>query len=96
MSRKELRHCLQALLVERFRLKFHRETREGSVYSLTIAKNSPKLREHSDDANTSITAFSGAGKANIMGIKVPLTTLVEYLSGQAGRPVIDNTRLKAE
>lgn len=35
---------LQALLEERFALKLHRETREGSVYDLTIAKGGPKLK----------------------------------------------------
>jgi len=35
---------LQALLEDRFALKLHRETREGSVYDLTIAKGGPKLK----------------------------------------------------
>jgi uncharacterized protein (TIGR03435 family) len=35
---------LQSLLEDRFRLKVHRETREGRIYLLTVAKNGPKLR----------------------------------------------------
>jgi len=34
---------LQSLLEDRFRLKVHRETKEGRVYFLTVAKNGPKL-----------------------------------------------------
>jgi uncharacterized protein (TIGR03435 family) len=35
---------LQSLLEDRFKLKVHRETKEGRVYLLTLAKNGPKLR----------------------------------------------------
>jgi uncharacterized protein (TIGR03435 family) len=35
---------LQSLLEDRFKLKVHRETKEGPVYLLTLAKNGPKLR----------------------------------------------------
>jgi uncharacterized protein (TIGR03435 family) len=35
---------LQQLLEDRFQLKVHRETKQGDVYALTIAKNGFKLR----------------------------------------------------
>jgi uncharacterized protein (TIGR03435 family) len=35
---------LQELLEDRFQLKVHRETKQGDVYALTVAKNGPKLR----------------------------------------------------
>jgi uncharacterized protein (TIGR03435 family) len=96
MSREELRPCLQSLLIERFRLKFHRETKDGSVYSLVIGKNGSKLRGHSGAGTSAIGASFGAGKADITGRKVTMARLAEYLSGQAGRPVVDNTRLGGE
>jgi uncharacterized protein (TIGR03435 family) len=34
---------LQSLLEDRFRLRVHRETKEGPVYLLTLGKNGPKL-----------------------------------------------------
>jgi uncharacterized protein (TIGR03435 family) len=34
---------LQTLLEDRFQLRIHRATKEGEVYTLTIAKNGPKL-----------------------------------------------------
>src|SRR5437773_10483163 len=41
----EQRSMLQALLADRFKLAFHRETKEVSAYALVIAKNGPKLQE---------------------------------------------------
>jgi uncharacterized protein (TIGR03435 family) len=35
---------LQTLLEERFGLRVHRETKDGTVYLLAVAKNGPKLR----------------------------------------------------
>ncbi len=35
---------LQALLEDRFKLKVHRQTREATVYALTVAKGDPKLQ----------------------------------------------------
>jgi uncharacterized protein (TIGR03435 family) len=42
---EQLRPLLQALLEDRFRLAVHRETKEVSLYALTIAKGGPKLPE---------------------------------------------------
>jgi hypothetical protein len=35
---------LRALLEDRFHLKVHRETKEGRIYKLTVARNGPKLQ----------------------------------------------------
>jgi uncharacterized protein (TIGR03435 family) len=45
---------LQSLLEDRFRLTVHRETKEGPVYLLTLAKNGPKL--HATKAGTCVIA----------------------------------------
>jgi uncharacterized protein (TIGR03435 family) len=39
------RLMLQALLMDRFKLTLHRETKELPIYSLVIARNGPKLQE---------------------------------------------------
>jgi uncharacterized protein (TIGR03435 family) len=44
----QLKLMLQALLVERFKLKVHHETREMPIYTLVTAKNGPKL-QHSPE-----------------------------------------------
>lgn len=45
-SIEELHAMLQDLLAERFKLRFHRETRELAVYALTVDKDGPKLKAH--------------------------------------------------
>jgi uncharacterized protein (TIGR03435 family) len=42
-SRERMMAMLQTLLAGRFQLKVHRETREGNVYALVVAKGGPKL-----------------------------------------------------
>ncbi|MDR3700648.1 MAG: TIGR03435 family protein [Candidatus Sulfopaludibacter sp.] len=54
-SGEQLRLMLQELLTERFQISLHRETKTLAVYSLTVAKNGPKLKpaeklpEYKDD-----------------------------------------------
>ena len=43
LSLPQKRLALQPLLVTRFNLQFHHETRERPTYSLVVAKNGPKL-----------------------------------------------------
>src|SRR5204863_10009859 len=45
-SVEELHIMLQNLLADRFKLKFHRETKELPIYALTVETNSPKLHPH--------------------------------------------------
>jgi len=50
-TRDQVPEMMQALLAERFKLAFHRETKEQSVYALTVMKSGLKLQESpSDDA----------------------------------------------
>jgi uncharacterized protein (TIGR03435 family) len=94
LSEEQLRPALQALLAERFQLKFHRDMRELPTYSLTIARNGPKLTEHTGDGGPSgRTLFSG-GKATLTAAKVPASMLAEQLGHLVERPVVDNTGLR--
>jgi uncharacterized protein (TIGR03435 family) len=42
-SQSEMRQMVQALLIDRFKLKLHRETKELPVYALVVGKSGPKL-----------------------------------------------------
>lgn len=44
-TREEFQKMLQNLLVEKFKLSVHRETRPMQVYELTVAKNGPKVKQ---------------------------------------------------
>jgi uncharacterized protein (TIGR03435 family) len=95
---------LQALLAGRFKLIVHTETRQLSVYSLTIAKNGTKLHE-AKSGDTYETAYklpngkpAGAGlhsdaEGEITGQAVGLTEILRWLSRQIGRTVVDKTGL---
>lgn len=97
MSREEVMPCVQALLADRFRLRVHRETREGLVYALVLAKSGPKLTAHAGTQGaTGIGSSSGPGKASIEGSKASMAGLADHLAGKAGRPVIDRTGLTGE
>ena len=39
---------MQAILEDRFKLRIHRETRQGPVYELVLGKGSPKLKQFPD------------------------------------------------
>lgn len=62
LSLSQRRLALQPLLVTRFNLQFHHETRERPTYSLVVAKNGPKLHK------------SQPGEAYPSGIKGPGTS----------------------
>jgi bla regulator protein blaR1 len=57
------RLALQPLLVTRFNLQFHHETRERPTYSLVVAKNGPKLRK----AQHVVTNPTGTGSPDGTG-----------------------------
>jgi len=50
-TKEQFRVMLQNLLVERFRMSVHRETKEMPAYTLGIGKNGPKLKEFVPDPN---------------------------------------------
>jgi uncharacterized protein (TIGR03435 family) len=49
-TKEQVPEMLQALLVERFQLKIHRENREQNVYALVVGKGGPRLKDAPPDA----------------------------------------------
>jgi uncharacterized protein (TIGR03435 family) len=52
VSPRQVPEMLQALLADRFQLKFHREARELPVFALGVGKNGPRLQESAANATT--------------------------------------------
>jgi uncharacterized protein (TIGR03435 family) len=96
MTREQVRPCLQALLAERFQLKIHRETKQGSLLSLVVSKNGAKVKENAGGGSPGIGASSDSRSVTITGTKATMARLAEYVAGQTGRPVVDYTELKGE
>ena len=49
-TEKQVPQMLQALLTDRFKLTFHRDTKDHSVYALIVGKGGAKLKESEPDA----------------------------------------------
>lgn len=92
MTKEQALRMLQALLADRFKLAFHRETREQPVYALVVAKGGPKLRESSEESPVPVMRKTPNGGFVYKG--APISTLTLVLSQQGGRFVIDKTQLK--
>jgi uncharacterized protein (TIGR03435 family) len=94
---EEQREMLQALLIDRFQLQFHRETRQGPVYLLTLGKGALKLKEVKDKGefewvgSLQGAAINGDGLA---GKNISMPVLAQRLSWYLKKPVFDQTRLK--
>jgi uncharacterized protein (TIGR03435 family) len=74
---------LQALLADRFKLKFHKESKEVSGYELLVAANGPKLKE-ADPAGPQ--SFSAAPL--VKGQRMPVLTIASFLGLRLGRPAV--------
>jgi uncharacterized protein (TIGR03435 family) len=97
----DLRVMLQNLLVERFSIKMHIETRNLPVYALALAREDGRLgpdlhpgttgRHPGEIAYSSNGSFA-AGEPTVMR-GVTMAALARALSAKLGRPVVDRTGL---
>jgi uncharacterized protein (TIGR03435 family) len=102
-TEEELLKMLQALLVERFQLKYHLEPIEVQGFGLVVAKGGPKLTpSKSDDVET---RFGGASKGKpapgqpttLAARKYSIARLATLLSAFGGNgPIVDKTELPGE
>jgi uncharacterized protein (TIGR03435 family) len=88
----------QALLTDRCKIVFHRETGELPVYMLVVAKGGPKFQEAKPaDASPDGSGGTGTlqfGQSGLMTFQaMPLSALIQVLAQQVNRTVLDNTGL---
>ena len=87
------RPMLQALLADRFQLKFRRDTREMPIYVVTVAKGGHKMkpRTEGDGGEPRRMLFNGP---NVPGRDVSVAMLAEGLQKLVlDRPIVDKTGL---
>jgi uncharacterized protein (TIGR03435 family) len=82
---------LQALLAERFKLAFHRESKSLNAYVLLIGKGAPKLKAIDAEIGGVHTTI-GATRRHLSG-KVTMAYFAGLLSNLLDRPVVDMTEL---
>lgn len=100
VHREQLLMMLQRLLVDRFSLVMHSETKELPVYALVPAKGGPKLQE--SEAGTSPSPFTVGGMADRGHLLMRHATLAEFawalsrVNTLRDRIVIDKTQIQGE
>jgi uncharacterized protein (TIGR03435 family) len=100
ISDDDLWLLLQPLLADRFKLRFHRETKRLQVYSLVVAKGGPKLKAHTGSSDgkdePTMSGRVSSGKASLDAKKTSMVKLADVLGDHMDRTVIDNTGLKGD
>src|SRR5579884_1445081 len=86
---------MMALLEERFGFKIHRDTKEGPVYRLEIAKGGPRLAVHGTSDRLMSTNANGT-VITMKAAKISMPSLAISLRRQLGRTVEDHTQLEGE
>lgn len=91
-SKEQLMSMMQALLADRFQLKFHRDTRPFPVYELVAPHKAAKLVPAASDQRTSLTIVNGA----FFFAHVTMPEFAARLSDLSAfdRPVIDKTGIE--
>jgi len=90
------------LLADRFQLKVRRETREGNVYALVVAKNGPKLKEPAggDQSFIRLARYDPPERPTLTYVlycqKTSMPHLAEQLAGELSTPVVDRTEIKRD
>ena len=107
-TQEQLRPMLQALLADRFQLKFHREMKDLPAFALVVNKGGPKLKPAannptqgtaSDDhpfADKGSGPMISLGHGFLMGQRMDMSGLADALGRQSDRAVVDKTGLAGE
>lgn len=96
-SEDQRRQMLQTLLAERFKLAFHRETKELGAYVVTVGKNGPKFKESEGEGDMELKPN---GRAGITIHHATMAQLADMINSELGdspfmvRLVVDQTGLK--
>ncbi len=105
LSDDQRKLMFQSFLRERFQLKVHWETKELSILALVVAKNGPKLQEAKpgDTYPDGIKGPDGKaeghagmmmwGNGRLTGQGISIAQIVQPLTQQLGRTVLDQTGL---
>jgi uncharacterized protein (TIGR03435 family) len=90
-SESEMKLMLRTLLIERFQMKVHTETRTFDVYALRLGKSTPKVKEAAADEGTELVGSA----VNVTTFRrQPISRLSYLLTHRMDRPVVDLTGLK--
>jgi len=89
----QLHEMFQNLLADRFKLRFHRESREMRAYVLSVDKGGSKLKLSQAQEPFDIP-IKPTGPGKMIGTRVPMSYLCWVLSQFLDTPVVDMTGLE--
>ena len=90
---KQWKAMIQKLLADRFKLAFHRDKKELSVYAITVGKNGPKLTKSESTSNLPGLFFRGLG--NLPAVNATMADFAGVMQGAVlDRPVVDQTGIQ--
>jgi len=91
---EEQRQMLLALLMDRFQMKFHRESKEGIVYLLTQGTKEPNFESPKHpESRMFFAGLLGGGNGTVSGGNATMEFIASQLSRSMGSPVLDRTGL---
>src|SRR5437867_6761085 len=108
MTPERMPLLLEGLLVERFQLKTHKETKELPIYELVVAKDGSKLKSVPEPPRPAPGTPPGPppspggpmppgsfriGRGEMMGSAIPIENFIQSLSSMLGRTVVNKTGL---
>jgi uncharacterized protein (TIGR03435 family) len=88
VSDPDMRKMMQALLVERFQMKYHWEKRTLPALALLVGKGGVKFKVGEGEGSSTNT-----NNGKMASHRITMVRLAEFLSGQLGMPVVDATGL---
>jgi uncharacterized protein (TIGR03435 family) len=91
-SLEQARGIVRKLLAERFALKFHYDTKDLSVYVLTVAKTGPKFSKSTSDPSSPPGMGGPPGRMNMRNGS--MEEFAQMMQGILDRPILDQTGLK--
>jgi uncharacterized protein (TIGR03435 family) len=93
-NRQQIEGMLQKLLADRFKLTFHRDKKELSVYAVTVAKGGSKMAATTADANA-LPGLGLRGLGDLVARNANMSDFAALLQSTVlDRPVVDQTGLK--
>lgn len=87
----EFQRDLLVLLKDRFQLRFHRETRERTVYWLVVPKSGMKLKEAAGTEEVSMSTNANGTRKVLAAAAISMRDLAGALSRQTHKTVEDHT-----
>jgi uncharacterized protein (TIGR03435 family) len=93
-NRKQIEIMVQKLLADRFKLTFHHDKKELSVFALTVGKTGPKLTASTGDPN-GLPGVGLGGLGRVIANNANMSDFTGLMQSVVlDRPVVDQTGLK--